>query len=68
MEFTKTEVLAHCANAACPNKVGQGLFVLLESEENIVGGHRKLKFFMCAPCAAAFTTNNSNVRVGGPRA
>jgi hypothetical protein len=48
----KTVILPrHCANLACPNKPDEGRFVLLETEEAIVGGHRPIRLWMCSPCA-----------------
>jgi hypothetical protein len=48
----KTVILPrHCANLTCPNKPDEGRFVLLETEEAIVGGHRPIRLWMCSPCA-----------------
>jgi hypothetical protein len=42
-----------CANLACPNKPHEGLFTLLETPTDVVGGHRPIRLWMCHPCAAA---------------
>lgn len=43
-----------CVNAACPNRAHEGEFVVMESEANVVGGHRPIRLLMCSPCASAF--------------
>ncbi len=45
-----------CANTACPNKPHEGQFVLVMTEKSVVSnGVRPLIFWMCSPCANAFT-------------
>lgn len=43
----------HCANVSCPNKVGEGRFTVVRTEENVVGGARPVILVMCSPCAEA---------------
>jgi hypothetical protein len=51
-----------CANLACPNLPHEGRFVLLDSDELVVGpGHRALQLWMCAPCAHALSPNSRAV-------
>lgn len=58
----ETVALPHrCSNLLCPNKPHEGTFVLVETEEPVVGGHHGLRLYMCAPCADALT----DVRQGG---
>ena len=40
-----------CANEACPNKAHEGQFVVIETTEPVVGGHRPIRLTMCVPCA-----------------
>ena len=56
-----------CANTACPNRAHEGKFVMIETRELVVGGHRPLRFLMCAPCASALVAGDSSLKVGGTR-
>lgn len=47
------ELPSRCANLECPNRPEEGRFVLVESGGLDVGGHRRLRLWMCAPCADA---------------
>jgi len=43
-----------CGNVECPNKPGEGPFVIVTlGRGNVVGGHRPLRMFLCMPCANA---------------
>ncbi|MDT8915812.1 hypothetical protein [Amycolatopsis sp. PS_44_ISF1] len=50
------EMPNYCANSACRNRPGEGRFVLMQTGEPVVGGHRDLRLWMCAPCADALRT------------
>ncbi|MFY1620087.1 hypothetical protein [Micromonospora sp. WMMD736] len=52
MTFQHIGLPMACANLACPNKPGEGHFVLIETRESVVGGHRPIRLYICAPCAA----------------
>lgn len=47
---------SRCANVACSNLPHEGRFVLLETGELVVGGHRDLRLWMCTPCGDALVT------------
>lgn len=49
--FQQSELARACANLACPNRPGEGTFTIVETREPVVGGHRPIRLFMCAPCA-----------------
>ena len=46
---------ARCGNLACPSVPGEGRFVTVASDGNVVGGKRPLVLALCAPCAEALT-------------
>lgn len=55
MLMRATPLPDRCANTACRNKPGEGKYVIVESDGNVVGGHRPLRLMMCAPCATALS-------------
>lgn len=47
------DTVGRCANLACPNRSNQGRFDVVITHTDVVGGHRPLVLFLCAPCAEA---------------
>lgn len=43
-----------CANAACPNRMGEGTFTRVITSQPVVAGVRHLELLLCMPCAIAF--------------
>lgn len=50
-----------CANLACRNRLGEGAWDVVTTDQAVVGGHRPLILSMCGPCANALRR-----LVGGP--
>jgi len=59
--------VSKCANLTCPNRVGEGAWEIVATDEPVVGGHRPLMLSMCGPCATAFRVLTGQPTVG-PRA
>jgi hypothetical protein len=58
-EFRLTPI-ADCANKLCPNKVGEGQFVVvnIRTLKNVGYGSGLIQLIMCSPCATAIASDS----------